>query len=73
MTTKAKLLALEKKIQHEITLDLPWSRTKRLYEVFPPKIGCGQFKTRPEPWAKITAAYFSRKEIVRLYRRSGLI
>ena len=26
--------------------------------VFPPKIGRGQFKTRPEPWAKISRGLF---------------
>ena len=57
MTTKGKLLALEKKL-HEISLDLPWSQTKRFYKVFPPKIGRGQFKTRPEPWAKISRGVF---------------
>ena len=57
MTTKGKWLALEKKL-HEITLDLLWSQTKRLYEVFPPKIGRGHFKTRPEPWAKISRGLF---------------
>ena len=53
MTTKGKWLALEKKL-HEITLDLHWSPTKRFYEVFPPKIGRSQFKTRPEHRAKIS-------------------
>ena len=57
MTTKGKWLALEKKLQ-EITLDLPWSRTKCFYEFFPPKIDRGQFQTRPEPWAKISRGLF---------------
>ena len=56
MTTKGKWLALEKKL-HEITLDLPWLRTKRFYEVFPPKIGRGQFKTSPDP-PKISRGLF---------------
>ena len=69
MTTKGKWLALEKKL-HEITVDLPWSRTKRFYEA---QLAAANLRRGPNPGLKLAAAYFSRKEIVRLYRRSRLI
>ena len=71
MTTKGKWLALEKKL-HEIALDLPWSRTKRFYEGFNSrlKLAAANLKRGPNPGLKLAAAYFSRREIVRLYRRS---
>ena len=67
MTTKGK-----KKL-HEITLDLPWSRTKRFYEVFRLKLAAANLRRGPNPGLKLAAAYFSRKEFVRLYRHSRLI
>ena len=67
MTTKGKWLALEKKLHERpcyFTLDLPWLRTKRFYEVFPPKIGGGQFKATPEPWAKSSRGLFQSRLIL---------
>ena len=45
------------------------NKSKRFYEVFPP----ANLRRGPNPGLKLAAAYFSRKEIVRLYRRSRLI
>ena len=54
-------------------LCLFWVATKRLYDVFAPKIGRANLGRGPNPGLKLAVAYFSRKEIVRLYRRSRLI
>ena len=62
----AKVLSLDP------ILCLLWVATKRLYDVFPPKIGPGYLRQGPNPRLKLAAAYFSSKEIVRLYRRSRL-
>ena len=37
------------------------------------KLAAANLRRSPNPGLKLAAAYFSRKEIVRLYRRSRLI
>ena len=47
---------------------------KRLYTTFSRlKLAAAKLRRGPNPGLKLAAAYFSRKEIVRLYRRSRLI
>ena len=80
MTTKGKWLALEKK-QHETQISfailLNWTCLGRERSVFTRfsrlKLAAANLRRGPNPGLKLAAAYFSRKEIVRLYRRSRLI
>ncbi len=52
-------------------LCLLWVATKRLYYTL--KLAAANLRRGPNPGLKLAAAYFSRKEIVRLYRRSRFI
>ncbi len=55
-------------------LYLLWVTMKRLYTTFSRlNLAAANLRRGPNPGLKLAAAYFSRKEIVRLYRCSRLI
>ena len=72
MTTKGKWLALEKSYTKGLWTCFGcersvFTRFSRL------KLAAVNLRRGPNPGLKLAAAYFSRKEIVRLHRRSRLV
>ena len=72
MTTKGKWLALEKKLHERPYLTCLGRKRSAFTRFSRLKLAAANLRRGPNPGLKLAAAYFSRKEIVRLYGRSRL-